>query len=72
MSTICADELFRDNGGLHDRETVRRHPVSRAATPRRETTTAPAAATRRRYEDFEARSSHLGDLLGGHVFPRMF
>lgn len=76
MSTICADDLFPGEARLRDRETARRAapaaPV--ASTPRPGITAArgPAAATRRRYEDFEARSSHLDDLLGGQVFPRIF
>jgi hypothetical protein len=75
MSTICADELFPGEARLRDRETARRAPAATvASTPRADGAAGhgPVPATRRRYEDFEARSSHLDDLLSGQVFPRIF
>lgn len=74
MSTICADELLYEPGNLREDRRARATPARhRAATTARSGSgPAPATATRRRFEDFEARASHLGDLLGGQVFPRAF
>lgn len=71
MSTICADELLHDEGRIRTVDALA-HGLRR---PRIETTSAgertPAASPARRYEDFEARSTDLGDVLGGIVFPRV-
>lgn len=71
MTTICADELLREVAP--ERRTAR--PAAKPASvtrPHRET--APRAVVERprplRHEDFEQRTSALGDLLGGQVFPR--
>jgi len=69
MSTICADELFPGDTGSRNRRTS---AAPAASHPRAAADAGPTPATGRRYEDFEARSSHLGDLLGGQVFPRLF
>lgn len=70
MTTICADELLRETAPARPATTPAAKPVP-VAQPRH---VAPQAATERprplRYEDFEQRTSALGDLLGGQVFPR--
>lgn len=66
MSTMYADDLLHLPGRLRPLK-----PRTRAgrASPR---PAAPARTRPLRYEDFEARSTRLEDLLGGHVFPRRF
>lgn len=70
MTTICADELLRETAPARPAITTVTKPES-VAQPRH---VAPQAAVERprplRYEDFEQRTSVLGDLLGGQVFPR--
>lgn len=74
MTTICADELLHEAGDVRENRTQRRTPARPrpAAEARPATGRARTPATRKRFEDFEARTSSLGDLLGGQIFPRVF
>jgi len=73
MTTICADDLLR-----HESARPATERVAKAATAKRghrpaATHNGPLdASAPTRYEDHERRSSTLGDLLGGQVFPRRF
>lgn len=74
MSTICADELLNGPDALREDRPERKAPVRpvRVTTADTDIQGARRPATRKRFEDFEVRSSGLGDLLGGQVFPRVF
>lgn len=71
MTTICADELLRETPPARPAAVPAAEPE---AAPRRRAVAAAVTSAERprplRYEDFEQRTSTLGDLLGGQVFPR--
>lgn len=71
MATICADELLREASPARPVAVPAAKP---ATTPRPAAALAAPVERPRplRYEDFEQRTSTLGDLLGGQVFPRTF
>lgn len=70
MTTICADELLRETAPARSAATPAAKPKP-AAQPHRAAPEATAERSRPlRHEDFEQRTSALGDLLGGQVFPR--
>lgn len=74
MTTICADELLREPAPARPATAPAAKPEP-VAQPRREAAAPRIAAERPRplrYEDFEQRTSAMGDLLGGQVFPRTF
>lgn len=69
MTTIYADDLLHVPGRMRPAEPRTR--VAATTERPRPTAAEPAPARPRRYEDFELRSTGLGDLLGGRVFPRL-
>lgn len=73
MTTICADDLLRHEPARPAAERVAKAAsTTRGHRPATTHTGSADQSAPARYEDHERRSSALGDLLGGQVFPRRF
>jgi len=71
MTTICADDLLRHESARPAAERVAKAATTtRGRRPAAVHSASVGGSAPARYEDHERRSSALGDLLGGQVFPR--